>query len=256
MTNRIAALIPAFNCAGRIGPVVASTRLHVPEVLVVDDGSTDRTLEEALRAGARVVAHASNAGKAAALRSGFAVLLGEDHTHVLMLDGDGQHDPADIPGLLAAADDAEFVLGNRLWNPEAIPGRRRWTNFIGTRALALMTGFPVEDSQCGFRLVAAGLLRRMGLVARGYAVDTELLVRAGKLRARFGHVPVRVIYDGARSRYRPLQDTVHIALSSVRFKVDEGDLRVDPGAAAWRALVSRPDVLEPTLETAGPPPLR
>ena len=253
MTNRIAtaALIPAFNCAGTIGRVVASTRRHVPAVLVVDDGSTDGTLEEARLAGARIVVHACNAGKAAALRSGLAVLLGEDHSHILMLDGDGQHDPDDIPAMLAAAADAEFVLGNRLWNPDAIPGRRRWTNVIGTRALSLMTGLPVEDSQCGYRIVAACLLRRMALMARGYAVDTELLVRAGKLGASFAHVPVRVIYDGARSHYRPLHDTVHIVASSMRFQIDKEDRRVDPGAKAWRALVPRPDVLEPDLDAGG-----
>jgi len=245
MTVRVAALVPAFNCAGRIGPVVAGSRRFVTDVLVIDDGSTDSTGEEARSAGARLVTHAANAGKAAALRSGLAVLLGESCTHVLMLDGDGQHDPADIPGMLAAAEEADFVLGTRLWNPDAIPGRRRWTNVIGTRALEIMTGFPVEDSQCGYRLVAASLLRRMGLVARGYAIDTEILVRAGKLRARFAHVPVRVIYDGARSHYRPLADTFHIVFSSVRFKIDEGDLRNDPGPAAWRARVAAPPVAEP-----------
>lgn len=245
MTPRVAALIPVFNCAGRIGPVVAASLQLVPDVLVVDDGSTDGTAEEARRAGARVVVHSGNRGKAAGLRSGLAVLLGEEHTHVLMLDGDGQHDPADIPGFLAAAADADLVLGNRLWKPEAIPGRRRWTNFIGTRALEIMTGFPVEDSQCGYRLVASALLRRMTLVAQRYAVDTEILVRAGNLRARFAHVPVQVIYDGAVSHYRPLADTVHIVLSSVRFKIDEGTLRADPGAAAWRRRVEAPPVLPP-----------
>jgi glycosyltransferase involved in cell wall biosynthesis len=235
MSLDVAALIPALNCSGRIGPVVEDVRRHVGDVLVVDDGSTDGTAEEARRAGARVLSHAGNRGKAAALRTGLAVLLGEPHTHVLMLDGDGQHDPADIPAILAAAGDADLVLGNRFWNPDAIPGKRRWTNFIGTRALALMTGFPVEDSQCGYRLVAAGLLRQMALVADRYAIDTEILVRAGKLRARFAHVPVQVIYDGARSHYRPLADTVRIVLSSVRFKIDEEDRRRDPGPQAWRA---------------------
>ena len=245
MTLRVAALVPAFNCAGRIGPVVSAVLPQVASVLVVDDGSGDTTGEEARRAGARVVTHAGNQGKAAALRSGLALLLGEPHTHVLMLDGDGQHDPADIPALLAAAADADFVLGNRFWNPDAIPGRRRWTNFIGTRALEIMTGFPVEDSQCGYRLVTAALLRRMGLIASGYAIDTEILVRAGKLRAAFAHVPVRVIYDGARSHFRPLADTFHIVVSAGRVKVDEGDRRSDPGAAGWRAMVRSPNVAEP-----------
>jgi glycosyltransferase involved in cell wall biosynthesis len=245
MTPRVAALIPTFECSGRIGAVVAGALLHVPSVLVVDDGSSDGTAEEARRAGARVIVHRVNRGKAEALRSGLAVLLGEEHSHVLMLDGDGQHDPADVPGFVAAGAEADLVLGNRLWKPEAIPARRRWTNFIGTRALELMTGFPVEDSQCGYRLVATALLRRMCLVARRYAVDTEILVRASKMRARFAHVPVRVIYDGAVSHYRPLGDTVHIVLSAVRFKIDEGDLRRDPGASGWRSRVTAPEVLPP-----------
>jgi len=251
MALAVAALIPGFQCGARIGGVVAGVRRYVDDVLVVDDGSSDATTEVALRAGARVVRHEANQGKGAALRSGLAVLLGEPFTHVLMLDGDGQHDPADIPGFLAAGAEADFVLGTRLWKPEAVPRRRFWTNFLGTRALELMSGYPLEDSQCGFRLVAAPYLRRMALVGRRYSVDTEILVRAGKLRASFLHVPVQVIYDGAVSHYRPLADTVHIVLSAVRFKTDEGDLRSDPGAAAWRCLVAAPPVLVGPTETEG-----
>jgi glycosyltransferase involved in cell wall biosynthesis len=246
---RVAALIPAYRCPDRVGAVVAGVRAHLADVLLVDDGSGDGTGEAARRAGARVVVHEVNRGKAAALRSGLAVLLGEPHSHVLMLDADGQHDPADVPHFLAAAGEADFVLGNRLWNPAAIPPRRFWTNFLGTRALQLMTGFPLEDSQCGFRLVSAAMLRRMGLVGRRYAIDTEILVRAGKVGGRFAHVPVSVIYDGEPSFYRPVADTVHIVLSAVRFKVDEGDRRRDPGPAAWRAAVPAPPVLPPV--TAG-----
>jgi glycosyltransferase involved in cell wall biosynthesis len=246
----IAALIPAYNCADRIGRVVSGIRRHLSDVLVVDDGSTDDSAAAARAAGAHVVVHGENRGKGPALRSGLAVLLGQAYSHVLMLDGDGQHDPEDAPGFLAAAHEADFVLGNRLWKPEAIPAKRFWTNFIGTRALELMTGFPLQDSQCGYRLVSAPHLRRMGLVGNRYSVDTEILVRAGKLRARFAHVPVRVIYEGAVSYYRPVWDTVHIVLSAVRFKVDEGDLRADPGADAWRVLVSTPSVIEP-LRGAG-----
>ena len=245
MELHFAALIPVFDCADRVGALVAAVREHVSEVLVVDDGSSDGSGEEARRAGARVVRHQVNLGKAASIRTGLAVLLGEDHSHVLMLDGDGQHHPGDIPAFLAAAPEADLVLGNRLWNREAVPPRRFWTNFIGTRALELMTGFPLEDSQCGFRLVATSALRRMALVSNRYAIDTEILVRAGKLRCRFAHVHVQVIYDGAVSHYRPLSDTVRIALSAVRFKTDEGDLRSDPGPAAWRRRAAPPAVLSP-----------
>lgn len=238
---RVAALIPAYNCAGRIGRVVAGARAHVPLVVVVDDGSSDGTGAEAEAAGAEVLVHSTNTGKATAVRSGLQVLLGGPFTHILMLDGDGQHAPADVPAFLrAAAEGAEIVLGNRLWNWRAVPARRYWTNFLGTRALEIMTGYPLEDSQCGFRLVSASLLRRMGLVASKYAIDTEILIRSKKLGASFVHVPVQVIYDGTVSHYRPLIDTVHIVLSAVRFKVDEGDLRVDPGPDGWRARFPHP----------------
>ncbi|MFZ5787813.1 MAG: glycosyltransferase family 2 protein, partial [Acidobacteriota bacterium] len=166
-------------------------------------------------------------------------------THVLMIDADGQHDSEDVPTLLAAAAEADFILGNRLWDRDAIPAKRYWTNFLGTRALELITGYPLEDSQCGFRLVTAALLRRMTLVGRRYAIDTELLIRAGKLGGRFAHVPVRVIYDGETSHYRSLGDTVRIVLSAVRFKIDERDLRRDPGPDEWRARVTAPDLHEP-----------
>jgi glycosyltransferase involved in cell wall biosynthesis len=251
VTTPIAALIAAYNCADRVGEVVRGIRRYVSDVLVVDDGSGDGTADSARAAGARVVVHQANRGKGPAVRSGLAVLLGQHYTHILMLDADGQHDPEDAPRFLEAAGEADFVLGNRLWNPEAIPAKRFWTNFIGTRALQLMSGFPLEDSQCGYRLVSATYLRRMGLVGNRYSVDTEIIVRAGKLRARFAHVPVRVIYSGSVSHYRPLPDTVHIVLSAVRFKIDEADLRVDPGPEAWRSLVSAQPVLEPQHAETG-----
>ena len=245
-----AALVPTYNNADVIGALLRRVRSYIREILVVDDGSLDGTADEALAAGARVVRLARNEGKAAAIRAGLAVLLGEPWSHVLMLDGDGQHDPTDIPAFMEAASEADFVLGNRLWKPAAVPRKRSWTNFIGTRALELMSGYPLEDSQCGFRLVEAGFLRRMGLVANRYAVDTEILVRSGKLRARFAHVPIQVIYDGVPSHYMAVRDTVHIVFSAVRFKVDEGDLRDDPGAEAWRRSVAVPPVLVPPAQPA------
>ena len=245
-----AALIPAYNCADRVAAVVRGIRRHVPDVVVVDDGSSDGTGESARAAGAHLVVHPKNGGKGPSIRSGLAVLLGQSYSHILMLDADGQHDPEDAPRFLCAATEADLVLGNRLWAPEAIPAKRYWTNFIGTRALQLMTGFPLEDSQCGYRLVSSSILRRMGLVGNRYSIDTEIIVRAGKLRARFAHVPVRVIYEGAVSHYRPLRDTVHIVLSAAGFKIDEGDLRRDPGPEAWSKLVNAPQVLEPTAAVA------
>lgn len=245
MIVKIAALIPAYNCARTVGAVVAGTLQHVTQVLVVDDGSHDQTTREARQAGAHVLRLEANRGKGWAVREGLPWLLAGEWSHVLMLDADGQHDPADIPSFLALADEHDLVVGNRLHQPAAIPAKRFWTNYIGTRALSLMTGFPLEDSQCGFRLVRSSLLRQMELVGRRYSVDTEILVRAGRLRARFAHVPVRVIYNGQVSHFRPVADTVHIVFSAVPFKVDERLRRRDPGPAFFRLQAESLQVLPP-----------
>lgn len=245
MGARVAALIPAFNCSATVGSVVAGVLHHLPLVLVVDDGSCDDTGRRAREAGAHVLRLEENRGKGEAVRTGLPWLLSGEWTHILMLDADGQHDPNDIPGFLALADEYDLIVGNRLHNPQAIPAKRFWTNYIGTRALSLMTGFPLEDSQCGFRLVRASVLRRMQLIGRRYSVDTEILVRAGRMRVAFAHVPVRVIYNGQVSHFRPLRDTVHIVFSSVPFKVDERVCRRDPGPEAFRPLAAALSVLPP-----------
>ncbi len=245
MASRVAALIPAFNCSATVGPVVTGVLHHLPLVLVVDDGSSDDTAQRARNAGAHVLRLEQNCGKGEAVRIGLPWLLAGPWTHILMLDADGQHDPNDIPAFLALADEYDLIVGNRLHDPEAIPRKRFWTNYVGTRALSLMTGFPLEDSQCGFRLVRASVLRRMELMGRRYAVDTEILVRAGRMRVAFAHVPVRVIYNGQTSHFRPLLDTLHIVFSAVPFKVDERLRRWDPGPGFFRSTAETLAVLPP-----------
>jgi len=219
---RAAALIPAYDCASTIAAVVAGARGHVDPVVVVDDGSGDGTGAEAARAGARVVTRPENGGKGAALRTGLDEILANPRiTHVLLLDGDGQHDSAEIPKFLRAArEGARFVIGSRMGERDSIPGYRYETNRIGDMILSRMTGHAVEDGQSGFRMIAAGLLRELDLRARGYLIETELLLKAAPRVERFATVPIRAIYGGA-SHYRPFTDTWKISWGAVYIKVFE-----------------------------------
>ena len=217
------ALVPAYQAESTVGAVVRGALAHVATVVVVDDGSSDATGEEARAAGAEVLRRERNGGKGQALRSGLALVLASDATHVAFVDADGQHDPEDLPALLAAARSGEpFVIGSRMGDPEAIPAYRYRTNEIGSRILTRMTGHEIEDAQSGYRVVSADLLRRLGLSAKGYSIETGMLLKAAPLVRRFAHVPVRAIYGGP-SHYRPFRDTWITSWAAVYWKVFEVD---------------------------------
>jgi glycosyltransferase involved in cell wall biosynthesis len=216
-------LIPAYQAERSVGEVVRGTLRHVSRTLVVDDGSTDGTSRRADETGAQVLRLAENSGKGSAIRAGLERVLASDATHVVFLDADGQHDPADLPALLEAARQGDdFVIGSRIARPEETPAVRYRTNEIGSRILTRMTGHDVEDGQSGYRVIAADLLRRLKLSARGYLIETEILLKAAPHVARFRHVPVRAIYGGP-SHYRPFRDTWIISWGAVYYKVFECD---------------------------------
>ena len=221
MRSDLCAVIPAYECAATIGAVVQGVRRHIEDVWVVDDGSVDRTGEIAAEAGARVERLPANRGKGFALRHGLQCALASGPRAVLLLDGDGQHDPDDVPAFLRAWDAGagELIMGNRWENIAVIPGVRYWTNYIGSRVLSWMTGRELVDSQSGYRLLSADLLQRMRLRSERYAIETEMLIKASQLGARFAYVPVRTIYGEQASHFRPFHDTFLISVAAIYYKV-------------------------------------
>src|ERR1700730_13007112 len=150
----ILAIIPAY-CEGRfIGMVVRQVLQYVQAVLVVDDGSSDNTATEAEAAGAKVIRHTTNLGKGAALKTGLEYAISIDAAYYLFLDGDGQHDPSEIPAFIEAINcsNAHLVVGNRMRNVEPMPLIRRWTNQFMSWQIGRICKIPIPDSQCGFRL--------------------------------------------------------------------------------------------------------
>ena len=215
-----AALIPAFNEAGSIAEVVAGVREAVSHVIVVDDGSTDGTADRARAAGAEVLEHAVNRGKGEAVRTGLTRIRSGSFTHVLLLDGDMQHLPVEAPRLLEAAEHtgADLVLGERRFNREDMPASRYHANRIGSRVLGWFIGAPVVDTQCGFRVFKVEALRRITLSARGYEIETEMLVKVRRNGARLTSVPVTAVYAGHRSKLRPVRDTTRTCFLAVYYQ--------------------------------------
>jgi glycosyltransferase involved in cell wall biosynthesis len=218
---RVWALIPAFNEVAGIAGVVAGVRPHVAGVLVVDDGSSDGTAAAAESAGATVIRHSDNRGKGEAVRTGLAAILESGATHVLLLDGDGQHDPADAPALIEGvrAGRGDFVLGERSFDSATMPRSRYWTNRISSWVISrFFIGADVGDAQSGYRVVATDVLRRLRLSGRGYEIETEMLIKAARRGARLARVPIHLRYEGAASKLRPLRDTTRTCFLAVRYR--------------------------------------
>ena len=210
------AVVPVFDEMRTLGTVVERLRTHCP-VIVVDDASTDGSAGVAARAGAaEVLRHAHREGKGAALRTGFGAALRHGATAVVTLDGDGQHDPEDLPRLLLAHSEAPdaLVLGDRFGagGGDPIPPLRRLAIRTADRTLGPMLPAPLSDSQCGFRIYPGAFLREVALREGGFVLETEALVRAARAGYRVVSVPIRAVYPrGRQSRFHAVTDVARIA---------------------------------------------
>lgn len=223
MTFRVHAVIPAYNEARTIASVVAGVLPFTSAVTVVDDGSTDATADTAARAGAQVVRLAQNGGKGMAVRAGIVSALARDCTHVLFLDGDMQHLPSEAALLIAtsAETDAALVVGERQFDRAVMPASRYYANRLGSRALSWFMGVRVMDTQCGFRLFKVDCLRDMRLTARGYEIETEMLVKVGRRGGRIERVPISSVYGAQRSKLKPVRDTTRTCFLAVYYRFIE-----------------------------------
>lgn len=214
------ALIPAYNEADTVGDVVRGLAHIVDAITVVDDGSTDRTSERARVAGAAVIRHETQSGKGTAVRTGLGAILPTSCTHVLLIDADLQHKPGESQRLIdvARTTDATLVIGERQFVREGMPASRYHTNRIGSRALSAFVGVPVADTQCGFRLFKADALRGLRLTARGYEIETEMLVKVRRRGGTVASAPVSAVYNGRPSRLRPIRDTTKTCFLAVYYR--------------------------------------
>jgi glycosyltransferase involved in cell wall biosynthesis len=221
---KVCALIAAFNEERSIGAVVEGVRRFVPDVVVVDDGSTDRTAALAAAAGAFVLTRPQNGGKGRAVRTGLDHVLAGEHSHVLLIDGDFQHDPADIPRLLHASEGGcDLVLAERTFVRGSMPTARFYSNRIGSWILSRFIGADVADTQCGFRLVRTESLRTVRLTATGYELETEMLIKLVRRGAVLGPVAIAARYDGATSKLRSIRDTFRTCRMAVRYRYSSRD---------------------------------
>lgn len=212
---RTAILVPAYQCAATIAAVITDARAHLQSIVVVDDGSDDATAERARLAGAEVLRHERNRGKGAALLTGMRHLAARGFTHVLTMDGDGQHLGGEIPPLLAAAraDPTAIVIGVRRIEGQHVAAANLFGNRFANAAIALAAGRAVSDTQSGFRVYPLAAVLALPVDGERFEYESTVIIRAARAGIAVISVPVAVYYPPIaerRTHYRKVVDTLRI----------------------------------------------
>ena len=219
----IVALIPSLNAERTLPRVLEEACKQIASVVVIDDGSSDRTSEVARDAGAIVLRHDVNRGKGGALKTGFAWALERGCEGVITLDADGQHLPGEIPKFVRERESsgADLIIGGRSHLFGQMLPRRRNANRFSAWCISKCAGVHVPDSQSGFRFYSAELLRAFQLHTDGFDMESEVIVRAGRRGFRIVTIPIELGFvDGlSTSHYKPLMDTLRIAWTVTRARL-------------------------------------
>jgi len=212
-------VMPAYNEAKTIGDLVRAVRHYVPDVVVINDGSSDDTQAVAAKSGAVVLSNKKNSGKGAALRRGFDYALRNNYDALVIMDADGQHIPQDLPAIVQAgfsSPDIGAVVGNRVANPQNMPVPRFLTNVLMSLVVSMICKQTIPDSQCGFKFLKCGALKGMRLISSHYDIETEILIKVARQGLRIRSVPIRCVYAGQKSFINPVIDTWRFLVLLVR----------------------------------------
>jgi glycosyltransferase involved in cell wall biosynthesis len=214
VTQRVSIVIPAHNEEVVIGDVLdelCANNYH--EIIVVDDGSTDNTIEIAEKHGARVVRHPYNIGNGAAVKTGIRAATGDI---IVLMDADRQHPPADVPRLLTKLGDYDMVVGARTAASDATMQRRIANKVFNTYA-SYIVGYPIPDLTSGFRAIKAPLLKKfVYLLPNAYSYPSTITIAMFRSGFRVCYMPINSPASGSGSNIRPLKDGFRFLMTITR----------------------------------------
>ena len=213
--NRYCIIIPTYNNCRTVSDVVERSLAVCPDVIVVNDGCTDNTVQSLCGLNITILSHDRNMGKGRALKTGLRYAGSNGFTHAITIDADGQHFPEDIPVLMDASErnPKDIILGMRNLTSENMPRQNTFANRFSNFWFRLQTTQKLDDTQSGLRIYPIDSLYGLKLVTARYEAELELLVYAAWHGVRVTGVPVRVLYqpEGERvSHFRPFWDFFRI----------------------------------------------
>jgi len=212
--------IPAFNEENTIGEIVEKSLQYADKVIVCNDGSTDNTEKIAKEKGAIIINHKKNLGYGAAIITLFEEAQKQNAEIMITLDGDGQHNPEQIPALISALteNNVDVVIGSRFLDKNTnSPGYRQTGIKIITSASNFGTNFKVSDSQSGFRVYSKKAINAIHPTEEGMSVSTEILLKASNKGLSVAEVPITVSYEGETSTHKPVPQGVSVLMNTLKF---------------------------------------
>ncbi|MHB8545708.1 MAG: glycosyltransferase family 2 protein [Nitrosotalea sp.] len=212
--------IPAYNEESTIGDMVKRSLCHSDKVIVVDDGSSDNTAQVAKQSGATVISHQKNQGYGAAVITLFDRARQENADILTIIDGDGQHDPGQIPLLVNTLQEnnVDVVIGSRFLDSKSgTPGYRKRGIKIITSAANFGTDFKVSDAQSGFRSYSKRAIESIHPTETGMSVSTEILLKISNKGLSVAEVPITVSYNGDTSTEHPVPHGIVVLMNTLKF---------------------------------------
>lgn len=180
------------------------------KVCVVDDASSDKTAEKAKEKGAWVLRIDKNSGKGAAIIKGMDWAVKNSFKGAFLMDGDGQHSPSDLKGFIESLELGFncVIVGVRKFTVLNMPLPRIISNRTTSLVCSILSKQRIRDSQCGFRYLSSEIFRKMHLKTKRFQTETEMIIRAAKMRSEIREVSVQTLYAGEKSHINPFVDTL------------------------------------------------
>lgn len=210
-------IIPAYNEGKKILNVIGKTKKYIENIIVVDDGSKDNTVEIAEKTGVKVLKHIINLGKGAALKTGCEFALSRKAKILIAIDADGQHDPAEIPKFLKELIGTDIVFGYRQLT-KTMPGVLRFGNWFISKMVWLFFGIKLKDTQCGYRAFTADTYKKIKWQAQNYDVESEMITNVGKKGLKYEEIPIQTIYSD-KYKGTTVIDGIKIVLKMLFWKI-------------------------------------